>query len=104
MKDEIDILSTIKTLITEELRDATLFLFGSRATGVVHDESDWDILVITSATVTKDLRCRLRSKLYPLSLAISSVIDLVVVNKKDWAENPSYYGLSVSIKNSVRSL
>ncbi|TDH26410.1 nucleotidyltransferase domain-containing protein [Segetibacter sp. 3557_3] len=104
MKDQAEILFTIKTLVTAELQDARLYLFGSQATGIINDESDWDILVITSAPVTKDLKSRLHSIVYPVSRAIFSYIDLVVVNEKDWAEDPAYYGLSLSINNSSRRI
>ena len=35
-----DILSNIKSLVLEEIPDAKIYLFGSRVTGKVHEESD----------------------------------------------------------------
>ncbi len=104
MTNQEEILSTIKALVKEEIPDAKVYLFGSRATGKVHEESDWDILIITSQTVDRDLKRKVREKLYPFSLSIFSFIDLIVVNEKDWEENPSYYALTLSIKDEVKAI
>ncbi len=48
MLNKAEILSKIKSLVEDEIPDAKVYLFGSRATGKVHEESDWDILILTS--------------------------------------------------------
>lgn len=101
MLSQAEILSTIKTLVKEEIPDAKVYLFGSRATGKVHEESDWDILVITRLIVDKNLKRKVRNKIHSITLSIFSFIDLIIVNEKEWKESPSYYALNISIKDEV---
>ena len=56
MLSQSEILTTIKQQIHEEIPDAKVYLFGSRATGNLNDESDWDILIKTSMIVNRALR------------------------------------------------
>ncbi len=86
-------LATIKEIIKKEIPDAKVFLFRSRTTVKVHEESDWDILAITSIKVSRELKNMIRKKLYPLPDEDYFFIDLTLVNKKDWFESPSYYVL-----------
>lgn len=101
MLNQTEILSAIKTLVKEEIPDAKVYLFGSRATGRVHEESDWDVLIITSGEVTRSLKRKIHNRLFPLSVEICSFIHSLVINEKDWAEKPSYYSLWLSIKDEV---
>ncbi len=101
MYSQEEILSNIKSIVLEEIPDAKVYLFGSRATGNVHEESDWDVLVLTDKIVDRALRKKMHYKIFPLSLKIFDFIDCTVVNEKDWFENPSYYVLHHSIKNEV---
>ena len=103
MKQE-DILSNIKSKVQEEIPDAKVYLFGSRVTGKIHDESDWDVLILTSKEVNRKLKHKIHDKLYPLSVEISSFINSVVVNDREWIESPSYYVLRHSIKNETVAL
>ncbi len=101
MTNQSEILSIIKALVKEEIPDAKVYLFGSRATGKVHEESDWDVLAITSIKVDRGLKNNIRKKLFPLRCKIYSFIDLQIVNEKEWLESPSYYVLRNSIKDEV---
>lgn len=101
MFSQEEILSKIKSIVLEEIPDAKVYLFGSRVTGNVHEESDWDVLGLTEEIVDRALRKKMHYKIFPLSLKIFDFIDCTVVNKKDWFENPSYYILHQSIKNEA---
>jgi predicted nucleotidyltransferase len=101
MYTQDEILLKVKSVILEEIPDAKVFLFGSRATGNIHNESDWDILVLTSLQVDRALKKKMHYKIFPLSLKIFDFIDCTIVNEKDWIENPSYYVLHHSIKNEA---
>ncbi len=101
MINQQEILSTIKAVVKKEIPDAKVYLFGSRATGNVHDESDWDVLVLTTEKVNRNLKHQIHDKLFPLSVEISSFINSIVVNTEEWLENPSYYILRHSIKDEA---
>ncbi len=101
-KDEI--LAKIKSVVLEEIPDAKVYLFGSRVTGKIHEESDWDILVITKKVADRALRKKMHYKLFPLNLTINGFIETTIVNENDWMVNPSYYVLRHSIKDEQLSL
>lgn len=94
-----EILLKIKSAVLEEIPDAQLYLFGSRVTGKVHEESDWDILVITKAIANRELRKKIHYKLFPFNLKIDGIIEATIVNENDWIHDPSYYVLRNSIEN-----
>jgi predicted nucleotidyltransferase len=101
MYKKYDIPSNVKSVVQEEIPDARIYLFGSRATGEVHEESDRDILVITSLKVNRELKDNIRARLSPLKGEDYFFIDLTIVNEKDWYESPSYYVLRHSIKDEA---
>ncbi len=96
-----EILSKIKLLVQEEISDAKIYLFGSRVTGRVHEESDWDVLILTSFEVDKNLKYKINHRLFYLGLDLGVFIDTVIVNEKQWFESPSYYVLRHSIRDEA---
>ncbi len=104
MTNQTEILSTIKSLVKEVIPDAKIYLFGSRATGKVHEESDWDILILTEKIADRALRKKIHYKLFPFNLTINGIIDTTIVNENDWIESPSYYILNHSIKGEQIAL
>ncbi len=104
MYSQEEILSKIKSVVLEEIPDAKVYLFGSRATGKTHEESDWDILVITKKIADRQLRKKIHYKLFPFNLTINGIIEATIVNEIDWAESPLYYSLSLSIKDEQIAL
>lgn len=99
-----EILSRIKSTVLEEIPDAKVYLFGSRATGKIHEESDWDILILTKRIADRQLRKKIHYKLFPFNLTIDGIIEATIVNEDDWIESPSYYSLSLSIKDEQIAL
>jgi predicted nucleotidyltransferase len=74
--NEKEILAQIKKAILAIVPDAQVYLFGSRARGDWHDESDWDILVLTQETVNRSLKHRIYEKVFPISLQIGDFMFL----------------------------
>lgn len=91
------ILVTIKSRILAVLPHAAIILFGSRANGSFAKESDWDILVLSDEPVTKTTKRAIHDKIFPLSVSIGAFINILLVSKKDWQQNPSYYSLKKTI-------
>ncbi len=81
-------------LVLQVVPDAQIYLFGSRANGNPTDESDWDILILTSQKVDKHLKNDIHEKIFPLSVEIASFIHTVITQKEDWQNNPSWYSLN----------
>ena len=99
-----EILAAIKAKVLAVVPDATVMLFGSRARGDWHDESDWDILVLTQQEVTSALKKKVHYAVYPIGLNNFFWIDTIVANINDWKQHPGCYSLSLSVKNDLVTL
>lgn len=104
MFSQEEILSNIKSIVLEEIPDAKVYLFGSRATGNVHEESDWDVLVITLKEVNREMKADVQKKFAERMSDVYYFIDLKIVNEKEWFESPSYYVLRESIKDEALAI
>lgn len=104
MYSQNEILANIKSVVQEEIPDAHLYLFGSRVSGNVHEESDWDILVLTEKKYPRNVRDILDKKLYDLSVLSNNVFSFIVATQKDWETHPGYYSLQLGIGNQYISL
>lgn len=103
MKQE-EILLTIKSKVQEEIPDAKVYLFGSRVTGKIHDESDWDILILTKEKYPKSIKSKIHEKLFPLSVLIGSLIQIIIATEDEWENYPGYYSLQLGIGNQLINL
>lgn len=92
-----EILATIKVIVTKEIPDSRVYLFGSRATDMVHEESDWDILILTEKKYPKSVKWLIQDKLFPLSLSAGSVFNFILATNDEWENHPAYYSLQKGI-------
>ena len=98
MYTQEQILLAVKNQIKEVLPEAHIFLFGSRANNSATEESDWDILVLSSQQpITKLIKQQIHNRVFPLSVSIGSFINVLLVTEKDWQQNPSYYSIKKTI-------
>lgn len=98
------ILDKIKSVVLEEIPEAKIYLFGSRTSGKIHSESDWDLLVLTENDLSKNVKKDIEEKLFPLSMAVSSVFSFIITTRKDWNHNPGYYALHLGIGDQFITL
>ena len=63
---------------------ADVILYGSRARGDEHPDSDWDILVLTDYSVDLITERKFRNKLYDLELETGEPLSIFVYSKNDW--------------------
>jgi len=97
--DRNEILHRIKAGITNKDPNAEVYLYGSRARGDNHADSDWDILVITSKDkITFDYESDLRDPIFDLELETSEVISLLVYSKSDWVNKMAFSPLFSNVK------
>lgn len=87
MNEKSEILKQIKQAVLEVDPNAEVVLFGSRARGDFHDESDWDVLIL----VDKDERDykfknKIRDVLFELELKSGEAITSIIRNKAFWKE------------------
>ena len=78
------ITSKIRTLVKEIDLSAEIILYGSRARGDSHPDSDWDLLILVDSMVDLDYERLFRHKLYDLELETGEAFSITVYNKTDW--------------------
>jgi len=61
--------------------------FGSRARGQAHDESDWDILILTDQPADYPLEDRIRQALMPIEIETGNVLPVMLETRTKW-ESP----------------
>lgn len=92
------ILSAIKNAVLSVDSSAEMILFGSRARGDFNEDSDWDVLVLTTQMVNGTLKGKITEELFPIGLENSAVISPVIVNKQNWVSKFKGYPLYNAIK------
>ncbi len=62
-----------------------LILYGSRARGTAHQDSDWDLLLLTEREkLSFQEQMKIRRPLTLMELELAQVLSLQTFNKKDW--------------------
>lgn len=80
-----EILNEIKQAVLEVDPGAEVVLFGSRARGDFHDESDWDVLVLVDKDEKDyEFKRKIRNALFELQLNFGAAISTVIHNKNWW--------------------
>lgn len=96
--NKYDILNRIKSGIMSKDPDAEIYLYGSRARGDNHINSDWDILVISSRDkVNFDYESELRDPILDIELESGQIISLLVYSKSDWRNKKSISPLFANV-------
>lgn len=80
--------------------DARVMLFGSRLTDNVHEESDWDILVLTKDKYPRSVKWKIHDRLFNLSVQYSTFINIMLVQEDEWNTGAGYYSLKQRIGNN----
>lgn len=94
------ILEKLREAIYQADPDAEAYLFGSRARGDNHSDSDWDILILVdSMKVTNDIEDKFRDQLYDIELETGQVISVFIYPKHYWDVSLKYSPLYKNVKN-----
>jgi predicted nucleotidyltransferase len=85
LNDKDAILKEIKQAVLEVDPNAEVILFGSRARGDFHEESDWDVLILVNRKeVELDFKKKIRKALLQVELKFDQAITGIVRNKLFW--------------------
>lgn len=80
-----EIVQKIKEKILEVNPEAEIYLYGSRARGDVHKESDWDILILLNQEKASRADERpFKYNIYDIELNYSEIISVFALAKSDW--------------------
>jgi len=70
--------------IREHLPDAKIILYGSRARGEAGEESDYDLLAITSRKPHYKIEEEVHGEMYDIFLETDQYISVIVMHTKMW--------------------
>lgn len=93
-----EILSQIKKAVLAVDANAELILFGSRARGDYKDDSDWDLLVLTSRGVDLKLKRSLRKPLLKIEMENEIELNSTIINRNNWSNKFDSYPLYSEVK------
>jgi predicted nucleotidyltransferase len=92
-------LSQIKQTMLAIEPSAEVVLFGSRARGDFHAESDWDLIVLSDKPkITIDNERQIRHALFQIELDYQQSISLMIYPKRDWNGKMSVIPLHQSVQ------
>jgi predicted nucleotidyltransferase len=83
-KRDTKTLAALKTIITTEIPDAEVMLFGNRAKGAYNAQSDWDMLVLTTHDHPKTLKWELQEKLFEVTIQQGTRVNILLAQKAKW--------------------
>jgi predicted nucleotidyltransferase len=86
-RDKTELLARIKNVINKIDPEARLILYGSRARGDEHVDSDWDLLILVNSKTDLDYEKVFRHSLYDLELKSGEAFSVSVYNKNEWDSN-----------------
>ena len=99
-----EVFHTIKTTVHTFLPDARVLLFGSRATGKFHSNSDYDLLVVTEKTYRAKTKLNWKSTIHhALVNALELPFDILMNSEKEIASKKELQGHIVrfAIKDAI---
>ncbi len=87
MNDKSEILKEIKLAVLQIDSNAEVVLFGSRARGDFHEESDWDVLILVDKDEKDyEFKEKIRGALFELELEFGECITGIVRNRNFWED------------------
>ena len=98
-KDKKYILKLIKSNVSEIDPKAEVILYGSRARGEEHEESDWDLLILTDYPVSLNKEKEFRHHLFDLELEVEEAFSTFVYSKQFWENKMSITPFYYSVKS-----
>jgi len=91
------LLKDLKSLLSEQFGDnvSNVYLFGSRAKGKNHQDSDYDVLILLNEDYNWTYKDKIIEAIYEIELAWEVFIDVKVISKNELehsikGQNPLY--------------
>src|SRR5258706_8791784 len=94
-------LRILKTIITAEVPDAELMLFGNRATGAYDTQSDWDMLILTTNDYPNTLKWELQEKLFGVTLQQGTRVNILLAQRDKWRTEQEFEILRKRIEEEL---
>ena len=84
-----ELLERVKEAVHQIEPEAEIILYGSRARGDAHAESDWDFLILLDGKVDDERTDRIRHRLYDIEWDCGEILCSIVRNREEW-DSPLY--------------
>ncbi len=84
MVQRAELLERVKHAVHEVEPEADIVLYGSRARGDAHAESDWDFLILLDGEVDDARTDAIRHRLYEIEWDGGEVLCSMVRNRQEW--------------------
>ncbi len=82
------LLRRVKAAVRAVEPEAEVILYGSRARGEAHADSDWDLLVLVDGPVAPERRRRIAHPIYDVEWQAGAVLTVIVHDRREWHEGP----------------
>jgi predicted nucleotidyltransferase len=79
-----ELLERVKQVVREVEPQADIVLYGSRARGEAHAESDWDFLILLDGVVDDTGIDAIRHRLYEIEWDCDEVLCTIVRSRQEW--------------------
>lgn len=91
------VLSRIKEIISAQVPEAKVYLYGSRSRGTAGNQSDWDLLILLNKSrVTLEDEQKITDPLYDLEFSSGEVISPIIYSEEEWNKK---YSITPFFKN-----
>ena len=81
---QAELLERVKQAVHEVEPAADIVLYGSRARGDAHAESDWDFLILLDGVVDEARTDAIRHRLYEIEWDCGEVLCSIVRSRQEW--------------------
>lgn len=96
------VLQLVKKAVHEVDDKAEIILFGSRARGDFHEESDWDFLILIENGEKFNVKSNLIDKLFNKELETGEIFSLIVHSPEYWERLQLSYFYKEVTKDGIR--
>lgn len=86
--DKYKALNEMQEILLSSFPVEEIIIFGSVARGEADDESDIDVLVLTSIPATHELRDKMSDVIFEINLKYSTTLSIVVIERNSWKHGP----------------
>ena len=90
---EIELMHKFKSLVEERLHVHSMTVFGSRARGDAHEDSDLDVLVVIEEEETPGISQYISDCAWDACFDTGILLTPVIFSRRDWEEGPERSGL-----------
>jgi predicted nucleotidyltransferase len=94
-------LDSLKSIISAEIADAEIMLFGNRVKGAYNAQTDWDILILTNDDKPKALKWELQEKLFNVTMQQGARVNILLAEKAKWYTAQEFEAIRKRIENEL---